>query len=140
MKIDSTLKLVSHYNDILFFFLKKNFFSCFFYLLWLLYVSQYVCLETDKTIIISFPLYIISFPFLVFLKNLMFALFVLIAICISGSSENYNHKYSMHCHLCRGRRNVSSSKSLNFSILPKNPHHYDYSVNFDFFYRDIFKG
>ena len=37
-------------------------------------------------------------------------------------------------------RKVSSSKSLNFSILPKNPHHYDYSVNFDFFYRDIFKG
>ena len=63
----------------------------------------------------------------------MFALFVLIAICISGSSENYNHKYSMHCHLCRGRRKVSSSKSLNFSILPKNPHHYDYIVNFDFF-------
>ena len=30
-------------------------------------------------------------------------------------------------------RKVSSSKSLNFSILPKNPHHYDYIVNFDFF-------
>ena len=33
----------------------------------------------------------------------MFALFFMIAIYISRSSKNYDHKYTLQCHLCRGR-------------------------------------
>ena len=52
--------------------------------------------------ITSFSLYVFSFPFLVFFKNFMFVLFVLIATYILGRSKNYNHKYTLQCHLCRG--------------------------------------
>ena len=101
LKIDKHDK-VFHYNEILFFQKKKKIcFSCFFFILLDCYMplSKFTWKQIN---IISFSLYVFSFPFLVFFKNFMFVLFVLIATYILGRSKNYNHKYTLQCHLCRG--------------------------------------
>ena len=83
---------------LIFFFFK--FHICLFISSWLIYASQEVQLEIDK---ISQNW--LSTRYLFFSRKyiVLFVLFVLITIYISGSLVNYSHKDTLQCQLCRGR-------------------------------------